>query len=161
MGAMSKTIELVEQYDIDPEVIEALLLRYGNASFDDTTKDEIKGEEKVVYQFLESDGDHPIRLAEDHYYQFERSDVADSSSAPSSEAEFKKVLETLVAKGVVARTDDKRPRYSTSFYDLLADIKRNFTTSEIDSLCESTGMSKRQVYYHILTDLDLSVDLTT
>jgi hypothetical protein len=157
---MSTTIELVEKYDIDPEVIEALLLRYGDVSFDDTTTDELERDEKLVYQFLESDGDHPIRLAEDHYSPFERSDVADSSSAPSSETEFKEVLETLVVKGIVACTDEKRPRYSTSFYDLLADIKRDFTASEIDSLCESTGMSKRQVYYHILTDLHLNVDLT-
>lgn len=157
---MSKVIELAEQYDIDPEVIEALLLRYGDVSFDDATEDELKKEEKLVYQLLESDGDHPIRLAEDHYYRFEQSDVADNSSAPSNEAEFKEVLERLVAKGVVARTDEKRPRYSTSFYELLGDLRRDFTASEIDSLCESTGMSKRQVYYHIFTDLHLDVDLT-
>lgn len=159
---MSKTttIELVEQYDIDEAVIEALLIRYGDVSFDDTTKDELNDREDLVYQLLESDGDHPIRSAEDHYYQFEQSDLADNLSAPDSEAEFDEVLETLVAKGLVARTDEERPRYSTSFYDLLGDMRRDLTASEIDNLCESTGMSKRQVYYHIFNDLYLDADLT-
>ncbi|CAP15381.1 uncharacterized protein OE_6281R (plasmid) [Halobacterium salinarum R1] len=55
-------------------------------------------------------------------------------------------------KGLVARTDENTPRYSTSFYKLLGEMEGDYTASEIDSLCESTGMSKRQVYYHIFTD---------
>lgn len=157
---MSKTVELIEQYDIDIAVIEALLLRYGDVSFGDETKDELKEEEELVYKFLESDGDHPIRLAEDHYYQFERSYLAGNSSTPDSEAEFNEVLETLVAKGLVARTDEQLPRYSTSFYELLKEMGEDYTASEIDSLCDSTGMSKRQIYYHIFTDLNLDADLT-
>lgn len=150
-------VELVEQHDLDAAVIEALLVRYGDLKLDNMAT--LDGEQELVYRWLESDDDQPVRRAEDHYYQFERSELRDDSSAPETEPEFEEILETLVAEGLVAKAED-RPLYSTSFYDILTELGPDFTASEIDDLCASTGMSKRQVYYHIFTNLHLNVNLT-
>lgn len=151
--------DLVDQYDIDAEVVEALLVRYGDP-FDDTEPAALSVAENAVRDLLEAEGDHPIRTSSDHFYQFERSTQAEQSDTPATEADFEDVLQALVEKGVVARTDEDTPRYSTSYYDVLSALGGAFTASEIDELCDATGMPKREVYYHVFTDLELDVDLT-
>lgn len=151
--------DLVDQYDIDPAVIEALLVRYGDME-PEADVDELTPREQLVGEFFESGDDHPIRTGSDHYYQFERSDWADQPAAPSSEAEFEAALEAIVRQGIVARTDEDPPRYSASYYDLLSELGGQFSASDVEELCKTTGMPERQVYYHVFTDLTLDVDLT-
>lgn len=153
-------VDLIQQYDIDAEAIEALLQQYGDPdSF--SVSDNLTAGESLVTETLEADGAHPIRSSSDHYYQFTRSEQADDPAAPDTEDEFTETLEALVEKGVAARTNEQRPRYSTSYYKILSEMQNELTASEIDELCAETGMPKRQVYYHIFTDLHLDVDLTT
>lgn len=158
---MSKTAEeLVQEYNIESELIEALLLRYGGA-MDKPTIDNLTPTHRLVYQFLEHDGDSPIRMAEDHFYQFNNnSEYGQKANSPEVESAFNTILSDLVAEGLVAQTNEGVPRYSTSFHDLLAEIDRDWTVSEIDRFCAETGVDKRQVYYHILTSLHLNVNLT-
>lgn len=158
---MSKTAEeLVQEYNIEAELIEALLLRYGGA-IDKPTIDNLTPTHRLVYQFLENDEDSPIRTAEDHFYQFNNhSEYSQKSNSPGVESAFEAILSDLVAEGLVAQTNEELPRYSTSFYDLLAEIDRDWTVSEIDQFCAETGVDKCQLYYHILTSLHLNVNLT-
>lgn len=151
--------DLVDQYDIDPAVIEALLVRYGDME-PEADADELTPREQLVGEFFESGDDNPIRTGPDHYYQFERSDWADRSAAPSSASEFEAALEAIVRRGIVARTDEDPPRYSASYYDLLSELGGQFSASDVEELCNATGMPERQVYYHVFTDLTLDVDLT-
>lgn len=152
-------VDLIQQYDIDAEAIEALLQRYGDPD-SSSVNENLTAEESLVTETLEADDDHPIRTSSDHYYQFTRSEQADDPAAPDTEDEFNNVLEALVGEGVAARTNEQQPRYSTSYYKILSELQNELTASEIDELCAETGMPKRQVYYHIFTDLHLSVDLT-
>jgi len=157
---MSETpAELVQEYDVDAELVEALLIRY--ADLDEPSADPLPTTHKVVYEFLDPDGDAPIRTLEDHFYQLQNhSDYGDDASAPQHEVSFEAVVTDLVTEGLVARTDEEPPRYSASLYRLLADLDREWTASGIDEFCATTGVDKCQVYYHILTDLGLDVDLT-
>lgn len=158
---MSKEAEqLVREHNIEAELIEALLSRYGG-EVDTPSIDDMTPTHRTVYQFLENDGDSPIRTAEDHFYQFDNhSEYGQEATAPGVEPAFRAILSDLVAEGLIARTSEEMPRYSSSFYNLLSEIGRDWSASEIDQYCAETGVDKRQVYYHILTDLHLNVDLT-
>ncbi|WP_338739460.1 hypothetical protein [Haloplanus salilacus] len=149
---------VVDQYDIDPAVVEALLARYGDVTLEPDA-DELTDRERLVREFFESGDEHPIRTGPDHYHQFERSEWVERPAAPGTEDEFQAALDAAVRRGIVARTDEDRPRYSSSYYDLLSELGGEFTASDIDELCETTGMPKRHVYYHVFTDLNLDVDL--
>jgi len=155
-----KAERLIREYHIEAELIEALLLRYGG-EIDTPGVDDLMPTHRLVYQFLEDDGESPIRTAEDHFYQFDNhSEYGQKATSPGVETAFEAILSDLVAEGLVARTTEEVPRYSTCFYDLLAEIDRDWSVSEIDQFCAETGVDKRRVYYHILTDLHLNVDLT-
>lgn len=158
---MSKTPEqLVREYDIEAELIEALLRRYGG-EVDTPSIDDMSPTHQLVYQFLEDDGDSPIRMAEDHFYQFDNHpEYGKKSTFPEDEPAFESILSDLVAEGLIARTNEEVPRYSSSFYNLLAEIGRDWSASEINQFCAETGVDKHQVYYHILTDLHLNMNLT-
>lgn len=158
---MSKEAEqLIREYNIEAELIEALLLRYGG-EFDTPSIDDMTPTHRLVYQFLEDDGDSPIRTAEDHFHQFDNySEYGQEATSPGVEPAFEAILSDLVAEGLIARTNEEVPRYSASFYNLLAEIDRDWSASKINQFCAETGVDKRQVYYHILTDLHLNVDLT-
>lgn len=151
--------DLVEQYDVDPAAIEAFLVRYGDLEFE-SCADELTTRAKLVREFFESDDGKPIRAGPDHYYQFEQSEWAERPSAPGTETEFEEVLDTLVRAGVVARTDETRPRYSASYYEVLSELGKQFTASEIDDICETTGMPTEQVYYYLFTQPTMDIDLT-
>jgi hypothetical protein len=153
-------VDLVQRYDIDAEAVEALLQRYGDPEPIRVNED-LTARESLVRETLEAAGDHPLRTSSDHYYQFTRSERAEDPVAPDTETEFTAILDALVEDGVVARTNDQPPLYSTSYYKILSELPNDLTASEIEELCAETGMPKRQVYYHIFTDLQLDADLTT
>jgi hypothetical protein len=149
--------ELVDSYDIDPELIEGVLLRYG-ADVDVPEPDDLDSVHREVYEFLADE--ESIRAAGDHFYQFDsHTEYGTRSDAPSTEPDFEAVLDDLVEAGLVARTAEDRPRYSASFYNLLGEVGPNFTATELDQFCAASGTDKRAVYYHILGSLELDLDL--
>ncbi len=148
---------LLQEHDVDPAAVEALLTRYG-VETDGPSVDGVSEAGERVYAFLDDEEDAPIRTAEDHFYQFATADRV--KGPPETESAFQAALEELVDEGLVARTAGLNPRYSVSFYDLLAGVRTDWTASGVDQFCSETGVDKRQVYAHIFTDLQLDVDLT-
>ncbi|GAB3411895.1 hypothetical protein GCM10027435_04090 [Haloparvum alkalitolerans] len=151
------TTELLRQHDVDPVVVEAILSRYG-ADLEEPSVDNVSDPAERAYAFLDGEDGSPIRTVQDHYYQFATADHIEGP--PETESAFGAVLEELVDEGLVARTAELTPRYSVSFYDLLADVRTDWTASGVDEFCAETGVNKREVYAHIFTDLHLDVDLT-
>ena len=149
--------ELLEAYDVDPELIEALLWRYG-ADLDVPDPEALDDVHEQVYEFLADDGS--LRSALDHYYRFENHpEYGIHSDALATEPDFEIVLDDLVAEGLIARTADELPRYSASFHDLLQEVGPRLTAAAVDRLCAESGTNKRAVYYHILDSPDLDLDL--
>lgn len=160
----SVTADLLDEYDVDDELIEALLVEVGvdldgmAVPMDDSVPEGLGGDEALVYAFLQT-GEN--RTAEDHYYQLaEYSEWADDPDLPPSEDAFRTTLEGLVDAGLIACVPDDPPLYSGRFDEVLYDLGPDFTAAEIDRLCADSGMDKRAVYRHVLTDRHLSVDVT-
>lgn len=153
-----RTRELIDEHDLAPELIEGLLWRYG-ADLPVPDPSALHDTQVQVYEFL-CEGDEPLRSAADHFYQFEdHDDYGVRSDAPATEPDFEMVLDDLVDAGLIARTDERRPRYSASFRRVLREVGPEFTPREIDRLCAETGMDKRAVYREILDAGDLELDL--
>lgn len=149
--------ELVDSHDIDPELLEGLLWRYG-ADVGVPDPDDLDGVHRDVYEFLVEE--ESLRTAADHFYQFDiHGEYETESDAPSTEPDFEAILEDLVEAGVIARSAEDRPRYSASFYNLLGDVGPTFTAAELDQFCAASGTDKRAVYYHILGSLHLDLHL--
>ncbi|RLM54101.1 hypothetical protein DVK02_11800 [Halobellus sp. Atlit-31R] len=84
--------ELIDAYDVDAELTEALLWQSG-AESDVPTPEELDDERERVYQFL-ADDDSPTRAAPDHFYQFETSEAHGiNSDALATESDFEVVLD--------------------------------------------------------------------
>lgn len=152
--------DLVDEYDIDPELIEGLLWRYG-ADIDVPESDPaaLDSAHREVYEFLADE--ESMRAAADHFYQFEaHGEYGTGSAAPPTEADFEAILDDLVEAGLVARTAADRPRYAASFYRLLGEVGPRFTATELDEFCTASGTDKRAAYYHILGSLELNLDLS-
>ncbi|MFD1687235.1 hypothetical protein [Halobellus litoreus] len=150
--------DLIERYDIDSELIEALLWRYG-ADVDAPDPESLDDARARVYEFLD-EGDPSIRSAADHFYQFaNHPEYGTRPDAPATEPDFEIALDGLVDAGLVARSEEERPRYSASFHDLLVELGPTFTAEDIDALCRNTGTDKRAVYHSILDSLELDLDL--
>ena len=153
-----RTEELIEEFDIVPELLEGLLLEYA-PDFDGTDPSSLDEAEAQVYEFL-TEADQPIRSAADHFYQFEVSDeYGVRSDAPATEPDFEMALETLVTEGLIARTDEDPPRYAASFHDALWELGPDFTPGRGDRLCSATGMDPSAVYRTILGSLDLDLEI--
>ncbi|WP_435183609.1 hypothetical protein [Halobellus sp. EA9] len=153
-----RTRELIDEYDLEPELIEGLLWRF-EADLPVPDPEALEDTHVQVYEFLGED-DEPLRSAADHFYQFESHDeYGVRSDAPATEPDFEMVLDELVDAGLIARTDDRRPRYSASFHQVLRELGPEFTRREIDRLCAETGMDKRAVYRAIIDSHDLTLDL--
>lgn len=150
--------DLIEAYDVDPALIEALLWRHG-ADVDVPDPESLDGAQARVYEFLD-EGDPSIRTAADHFYQFaNHSEYGTHPDAPATEPDFEITLDRLVREGLIARTAEKPPRYSASFHDLLVEVGPTFTADEVDALCETSGIDKRAVYHRILGSLELDLSL--
>lgn len=150
--------DLVDEYDIDPELIEGLLWRYG-ADVDTPDPDDLDGVHREVYEFLVEE--ESIRAVTDHFYQFDtHADYGTGSDAPATEPDFEAILDDLVKAGLVARTAEDRPRYSASFYSLLGELGPTFTATELEQFCATSGTDKRAAYYHVLGSLELDLDLS-
>ncbi|QCC49178.1 hypothetical protein [Halobellus limi] len=150
--------DLIDDHDVDPELIEALLWRYG-ADVETPDPESLDGARERVYEFIRENGPS-LRTAADHFYRFEdHPDYGSRPDAPATEPDFEIALDRLVEAGLIARTDDDLPRYSASFHDVLVDAGPSFTADEIDALCEDTGMDKRAVYHCVLGSLELDLDL--
>ncbi|MFB6251652.1 MAG: hypothetical protein ABEI27_08210 [Halobellus sp.] len=153
-----RTEELIEEFEVVPELIEGLLLQYA-PDFDAIDPSSLDETEAQVYEFLEED-DQPIRSAADHFYQFELTDEHGvRSDAPATEPDFEMALENLVTEGLIARTDENPPRYSASFHDTLWELGPDFTPATTEQLCSTTGMDSRAVYRAILGSLDLNLEI--
>ncbi|MFD1599985.1 hypothetical protein [Halobellus rarus] len=150
--------DLIDSHEVDAELIEALLWRYG-ADVDTPDPESLDSAGDRVYEFMTEHGSS-VRPAADHFYQFEdHPEYGSRPAAPATEPDFEIVLDELVRAGLIARTGEDRPRYSASFYDLLVELGPTFTAGEIDTLCERTGMDKRAVYHRVLGSLKLDLDL--
>jgi hypothetical protein len=150
--------DLIDRHDVDAELIEALLWRYGG-DVETPDPESLDSAGERVYEFMTEHGSS-VRTAADHFYQFENHpEYGSRPDAPATEPDFEIVLDELVEAGLIARTDDDLPRYSASFHDVLVDVGPSFTAGEIDALCERSGMDKRAVYHSILGSLELDFDL--
>jgi len=150
--------DLIDSYDVDAELIEALLWRYG-ADVETPDPGSLDAAGERVYEFMAEHGSS-LRTAADHFYQFEdHPEYGSGPDAPATEPDFEIVLDELVRAGLVARSDDDLPRYSESFHDLLVEVGPRFSPREIDALCERSGMDERAVYHSILGSLELDLDL--
>jgi hypothetical protein len=150
--------DIVDRHDIEPELIEGVLWRYG-ADIDVPDPDDLDSVHRGVYEFLAEA--ESIRAAPDHFYQFDtHAEYGTRSDAPSTEPDFEAILDNLVRAGLVARTAEDRPRYSASFHTLLWEVGPSFTATELDQFCAASGTDKRAVYYHILGSLELDLDLS-
>lgn len=154
----NRAYELIDGYDIDSELIEGVLWRYG-ADIDVPDPDDLSSVHRDVYEFLAAA--ESIRAVTDHFYQFDtHADYGTGSDAPSTEPDFEAILEDLVDAGLVARTAEDRPRYSASFYSLLGEVGPTFTATDLDQFCAASGTDKRAAYYHILGSQHLDLDLS-
>lgn len=64
----------------------------------------------------------------------------------------------VVEAGLVARTAEDRPRYSTSFYNLPGEVGPRFTGTGLDQFCAASGTDKRAADSHIQGSPELDLD---